>query len=723
MSIQRMPNGQLVDIADGTPPDVVARIRSQYAAKSGSPTASANSTRPTSTPPPPQKSFLRQMGDNLVESGKNFIEAPYLPFGTPTNVVHGVQRGLSLNTVDPLKSAIEAGVAAIRGKDSFSHAYTQNQDAAHAQAAQDRDQHPITTSLAEIGGSLVMPVGPIGGGLARAARFAPGIAKALAEAKGVGTAVRLARSPVGVAARTGVTAGGLSALGNTIDKGDYENVAGNIGEGALAGGIFGGVLGSGGQVARRLSQMVADHSPENAANVAYTKIADMLGRAKSDFGHGPSYTPESAQLDMAISKYAGNEPMLADLSPEMQRAAGYLARKPGAPEANDLVIAGEDRAASAADRFNEKLRQLVNPEKGHDARAASAEVNAQRKTMGEMDYAPGGAMDTEIPHIPELQKFLDEAPPVTQKALRDGYMDMLNRREVPAQTATEGVFTHIPNMRTLDYFKRALDREVTQALAAKDMPRVQAASAELTQLKKILDDANPEYMDILGRQRDAFQEMKSLENGQNFIKKMRTATGPRELLEMLAHKNTKIEDVRTGMIDALTHMDHSTDNPVALMRKMMKAPEQRQVMLQLFGGTKELNLFDRFMRRELRAGATNNLLARGKQSATNELNQAADVTEGSAAAMFANAVARGGAFGGAVGAGSAGLAKFDQLSRGMGPQARAELAKILMGQGEGLPQGVKAARDAALKRRRSDRQAAKYAGRIGGALIGSQAQE
>jgi hypothetical protein len=123
------------------------------------------------------------------------------------------------------------------------------------------------------------------------------------------------------------------------------------------------------------------------------------------------------------------------------------------------------------------------------------------------------------------------------------------------------------------------------------------------------------------------------------------------------------------------------------MRRFMRSKEQRAVLEHIMGGTKELNKFDRFIRREIRGGKTDAML--GKQSATNIFQQVGEADAGESIGYMLNNTLRGGAFGGPAGAVSAGVRTVDQLRRGMGAHAREELAKILMGRGEGLVQGIK----------------------------------
>lgn len=727
MPLKRMPNGEWVDIADGTPPEVEARIRSQHARKANNPAPRASSIRNTF-----REGYDTPMGrtPGIAEAATNFAMAPFLPFGTPSHIVRGVQRGLSFNMADPIKSAIGAGLQAIAGNGSIPDNYRRNQDTAHRQVAQDYSENPYSTGAAEIAGSLVVPIGPktgVASAATRIASTAPTAAKALAAARaskaGV-AAAKVANAPVAIAARTGVNAGALNALGSTVDRGDLEHLPENVMHGGVVGGVFGLGLGGAGAGVNKVRTAIANRSADQAERVALEKIDDLLSRT--------DHTPISARREMQWAADEGHVPMLADLSPEMNRAAGFLAREPGNPAANKLVQAGEDRAYGVMARFHDKIRKLTGlPD--DDAYKAAQGVREARKATGREDYAPGGIMDTPLKPSKELDDFLNSNEAVSTAlkralALEDNFgnaIGTVHMRPTGASAwdeageqvmgATGKTPYAIPTFRVLDALRRELGNSVSMAKRAGDDTLAAMYSRNRVKLDEIIDQVNPKFFDIVGRQRDAFQQEEALKYGQSFIQRIRTLNGARELLDEVNAPGAKLDDIRLGMVDALTR----EKNPIGLMRSMMKMPEQKEVLAVLFGSTKNLNLFDRFLRREIRSGEADKWLARGKQSGTMDLSMAGHgIDEAGSAQQIANAGMRGGAFGGPMGFFSSTWNKIDQLQRGMGPDAREELAKLLMSRGEGLPSKlVKVRADKTIRlnrRRRNAEYVGRTAGRVGG---------
>jgi len=707
MATERMPNGQLVDFAPGTSPEVKAQVRARYAAPAR-PTLTA---RPAA--PDPRAADIQRRAANMAQASD--LTKSLVPFanGATGDMARAVQRGASMYLKDPVQSAISAGIASLGGK-NFRDEYTRNQEAAHLLANKDYGDHPIRTGAAEFAGSMIVPVGEATG----LARLTPNAAKAAAATKVGRVVAKAASTPVGVAIRTGANMGALNAAGATVDKGDISQLPEAMMAGAAGGGALGGMLGGAARAGSHIAQVIGDRAASNASNVAYRKIADLLSRAHSGpTGKGPVYSPESAVREMNVSAARGNEPMLADLSPEMNNVAGHLAREPGNPAANELVTKAEDRSLGILDRFHAKLRSLSNV--GDDAYAATNTVNATRKGAGAIDYSPGGVMDTHVPNTPELEKFFKDSPDAS-RLLEKAYVTAQRFGE-NLQTLQRGVGTGepklIPTLRVFDYLKREFNGAIGEAMNKGNTTLAAGLSRHLSDLKKVITDAAPGYEHIVANQRNLFQKADSLVKGQGFLKQMRTVNGPRELMDTLK-SSSNLDEHRLGMIDALLH----TDNPIATMRSLSSTPEKRAVMVQVMGGTKEFNLFDRFIRREIRGMGTDRMLARGKQSATNALGQAGNLDEGHAAAQLGTAMVKGGSFGGPTGAAANAIAKLDQLNRGMGPRAREELARALMGRGEGLPAKVAASKAHYAKRRAQDKRIGRYAGRAGG-TVGGNVQE
>lgn len=574
------------------------------------------------------------------------------------------------------------------------------------------DQNPISSGVGSVAGMLASPVGAETGAAKAFSTLAPEAATKLAGSRAGKIASALGNSSIGLGAR----AGGNNAAIMAATDGDFQGVGDAYLGGAAMGGALGGAIGAGSGLVRA----VRDRAPENAGRVAYGKIADMLGRTRrenyAEGGYKPGaqpFTPQALERDMRVQRARGHDPMVADASPEMQTQLAALARKPGLSAANEAKSMAVARTDGASGRFGSEVERAFGA--NTNGFSAKNDIIAARKAQGAADYAEGGAMDKPLNWTPEMDKFFDTAPPQTDTALKNAYNEMLLRRETPT-VSSDGKFTAVPNMRTLDYVKRGFDKEIGAALKAGDNATAQGLSKELGNIKAMVSDANPEYKEILARQRDAFQRQQAVETGQEVLKRLKS--DPRELLADMQKLGgnggpSMFDDLQTGMADALLQM-RANGNPVGFMRRVMRTPEQRAVMQHIFGDNKNLAKFERYIRREAKAAQTDNKLLGGSQ--TMELQQAAAGTEGGAAETVASKVSTGAGFGGWLGAASGALRSYDHLKRGMGADAQNELARILSGDGTGLAKGVEAAKNYATRRDASGKRRSVLAGKIGALL-------
>lgn len=528
-------------------------------------------------------------------------------------------------------------------------------------------------------GAIVNPLGAETGVSKVLAKVAPNLTKAAKATKFVQAVGKAGNTAIGQGARAGFN---QAALTDIADTGSIKSALNS----GLMGATLGGTLSAAGKAGSSLYKVFKDRAPDAAKRVAYDKIAEMLGRTRRPGAAHMPYSPAAAQREMAVSAAAGHDPMLMDLSPEMHNTGGWLARKPGLKAANELVDAGEVRAAGAADRFDTEVTQRMG--RNPSAYEAKKSINATRRARGQVDYAEGGALDMPVKWSKDLEDFFNNSPDAG-RLMQKAYTSAQRFGEpIVGGTAKDGT-QFIPSMRAFDRLKREFDGEIGVALRKGDKTLASGLSEHLKRLKGLMTDANPEYAGVLAAQRDEFEKLASAELGQSIFTRMKSREGAEQLLDEIKAGKTKPGELRVGVSDALLSMRNTADNPVALMRKFMRSKEQRAVLETVMGGKKELNRFDRFMRREIRGGKSNAML--GKQSATNIFQQVGD-DAGEAAGDIGRRAVTGFGFGGVIGGLSGLLRGYHTHKATMGPAAREELARILMGRGEGLQEGISAAK-------------------------------
>ncbi len=671
MPITQMPNGKYVDVPDAITPQGLQRIQQQNTPSRAERVAAGQPRAPSA------QDAINARADKFEKMGAGH--------GAVDSFISGITGGFS----DRLGAAVSAGTKgvyrAVRDGDVGQIGDTYNEELGTQRELQRRyeEAHPVASTVGEIAGAVASPVGTGASALAGAGRLAgkagiSGAERVLAK----GAAKLSTASPIVQGVAAGGVQGALNAAGHTENAADIPGAAV---EGAGIGALTGGALGAVTHGAARGVQILRDRTPANAERTAYSRVAQMLSNGGTD--------AKKVASEISATDAAGGDAMVQDMTPGLRAQAGAISRKPGVPASNELIERGDQRIQDRRARFGEQVRQNADvPAAGSDALARGDQIQAGRDAAGKSDYAKGGVMDTSITPTPELQTYLRNAPDEVQSALKNGYREMLLRDETPADfVGPDGVFTHIPNLRTFDYVKRGFDTQIGQALKSGDRAGAQGLSYQLDKLKGVLADANPNdagYKQILATQRDAFQKQNALDIGSGVLK--RVGSEPRQVMRDLKELEPhQVDDARVGIIDALINSDNKAD-PVAYFRGLMRNDNQRKVMEFAFGGQDKLAGFEKWVGREVRATRADVLTAPGRQSETARFQLANEENESGVGSVLSNAM-RGYAFGGAIGAGSGVVRTLQNIATGTTKLGQEEIAKILLSKGENLVKGTEAA--------------------------------
>jgi hypothetical protein len=216
---------------------------------------------------------------------------------------------------------------------------------------------------------------------------------------------------------------------------------------------------------------------------------------------------------------------------------------------------------------------------------------------------------------------------------------------------------------------------------------------------------------VLAKQQDYFQRAKALELGTDVVSRMK-AEPKKVLAELRALDPTKHDDARTGIADALIALRSQKADPVTWFKGLARTPEQRKVLEFAFNGKGNLNRFERWMDRELRAKRADEMIAPGRQSITSTV-EGANKSLGGDVGDIAEHGLRGFAFGGPAGASAGITRKLMDLKNGMSPSALDAMAKALMGDGTGVAGKVSQARTYAKIRKIKNARAAVLAAKAG----------
>ncbi len=662
MPLIELPNGEVAEFEEGTPQNVIDGVMA----------ANRPTRKQRVAAGQPRKAPLTNEQKEVRDRTASYRKMD--GFGSKFN--RSMIQGLTFSLDDELAGAVMAGTKGVYNAfkegdvSEISKEYRAERDTQRALLREDRADAAGSSLAAEVGGAVINPLGT-------GARIVGTGAKALNSARLAKAAEFLGtRGPVASGIIAGANQGALNAAGSAEELSD---VPGALLTGGTVGGITGGAFGGGVNAASRVVQTIGDALPKNASRTAYSRIASLLESGKMN--------PATAKYELDKMNLRGGDAMVQDLTPGLRAQAAAISRKPSVPSSNALIERGEQRIQDRRANFGDNVRDVAKMPID-DAMARADSLQGTRRAAGQRDYAEGGVMDEPLEWGDDLDRFFREAPEETNAVLRKGINNMLRQRKNPGKVFRDddGTLAAIPNLRTMDYMKRAYDNEIGVALKAGRRDDARIISDELTTIKGLLGEANPKYREILATQRDLFQKEEALELGTQTLKRL--SSDPRKVLKEL----NKLEegqqfDARVGIIDALINVDNKAD-PVGYFKAISRNVAQRKVLEFAFGGKGKLDKFQRFVDREARAARSDVLTAPGRQSETSRIAMASDDADGGTTSVLNNAM-RGYAFGGTIGALSGGVRTLQNISTGTSKFVQDEIAKILLSKGDDLVPKIK----------------------------------
>lgn len=238
MAIYQLPNGQKYSVPDSVPRDVaIAKLKERFG---GQDESFADTPMDQGLAPERlQAEVLRRKGiadqqrDEFVPTGDSILpqEQPQGEVTTPqptegwrrTALEQGI-KGATFGFGDKLTSRLGAGIASVLTDEDYDSLLKEAQRMARERSKRQIEQRPITSTVANVGGSLLT------GGAAGTTRAGGALARRLTTG-GVGT--RVAKG-----ATAGAATGGLYGAG-TAEEG---KVLEGIQEGAIGGAVVGGAL-------------------------------------------------------------------------------------------------------------------------------------------------------------------------------------------------------------------------------------------------------------------------------------------------------------------------------------------------------------------------------------------------------------------------------------------------------------------------------------------------
>jgi hypothetical protein len=394
-------------------------------------------------------------------------------------------------------------------------------------------------------------------------------------------AVKAVTAPVSLG-RAIATGAGLGASAGAVQgfaegEGGLENRGGNALGGWVVGGALGGAVPAVGRAAGAVTRFFKDRSAVNAT-------ADKIAR---DLGISPQAARQVADAvmsdDPAIMtsniRAAGPDAMLADAGPSVQGALDAAMQRPGAASRIGMTKI-EERAAKALTRINDTLDNVLGKPQGAETAKAAVRSGTSSARSAAYDAAYSAPIDYASDAGRRLEALL---PRVPGKAIRDAnllmQLDGDTSRQILAEIAEDGTvkYTRMPDVRQIDYIKRALDQAATsgdgQGALGGQTALGRAYQGLARQIRDGLKEAVPAYGQALETSADAIGRVRGIEAGYGLLKPGTTRESIKDALSNMTGPERKAakQGVRDYLDDTLANVRAVVSDPNLDAREARKA--------------------------------------------------------------------------------------------------------------------------------------------------------
>jgi len=510
------------------------------------------------------------------------------------------------------------------------------------------EENPVVSTLAEFGGGAIPGVAAmmIPGGQAAGATQ-------LTRATG-STLARLGSRPMVKGAVAGGTTGGVTGAGSATE--------GNRGAGAVTGTVMGTGLGAAVPVAMRTSGGVKDWlmsrlfpSEKRTTTAAAKKMTEAMGES--------NITPADIKRKMAEDRKMGVPSTVANVDPALADLAETVAQRTGRGTRKVEKTISQQQAG-AKERTYQQVRKGLQPDDfyGEEERLIN-ELRTQAAPAYKAAYAVGEVNDPQIMEMLALPQYksvwntarsIAEADAAAAKVnamrggqpfnpdefkLRDVY-SITRDMETGAPIGVEVTGT-VPDVRTLDYMKRALDAQITAGYKSDNAATLASANA-YKDLRNALRDRTkelvPEYKSALDNYAGDAEILKSLRAGYNDFNKL----DHEEVIKLVSQMSpAEKEAFRTGVVRDLYGKMFTTSRNINAAG-LLEAPEMQAKLQPLFDNPGQFKLFQAAVERESQLFKQANQILRGSQTGKRKVMQEKFEDEGDGFTQAASQALTGG---------------------------------------------------------------------------------
>lgn len=459
----------------------------------------------------------------------------------------------------------------------------------------------------------------------RAVMLAPLGAIAGGQAPRIG---RMLQTPYGRGAAIGAGQGAVAGAGSAEPE--------TRGEGAVVGGTIGAPVGAAIPAIARGAGAAGRYIGERASPSEETitaGAASRINRALEEAGMRPADIETRLAADRArgIPSVAANvDPALVDLAEVVAQRSGPSARRVEAE-------LGEQTRGSRERVYRRTQSELGAGNYYADEEGLVRSLRSSAEPAYREAYKVGEVLDPQILSLLELPQYRNawatarrlaegDAAAAQARAIRQGTEfnpDDFRLRQIYRVTGRDPdtgdeileLAGAVPDVRTLDYMKRALDSQVTAAYTSPDAT-VRTGAASLRELRDALRDRTkeivPEYRRAVDQYRGDAEILDALRSGMNDFNRLN-----HEQIGSLLNNMTDAEKqaFRTGAARNIysTIMDPSSNINAA--QRLIGSPETRKSLEQLFDSPAQFNLFTAALEREAQLYHQSNRILQGSPTA------------------------------------------------------------------------------------------------------------
>ncbi len=482
-------------------------------------------------------------------------------------------------------------------------------------------RNPVSSAAAEFAGGILPMVASylIPGGQAAAPATTANTASTLA---------RLAANPYVRGSVVGLTTGALSGAGAAKP--------GERGKGALVGGTVGTVVGGAAPVVIRGGKAGYDWLRDRLLPTEETvtsRAAGKINRALEEAGKTPTDIQSTVRVDRKRgipSTIANADPALVDLAETVAQRSGKSGRR--------VEKKLEPQITAARERAYAQTKKALDPKDYYaELDRITTEMRGKADPLYQRAYSFGEVDDPQIMEMLKLPQFRGawetarsiaeaDAAAAQVRALRAGQpfdpnqyklRDIYSVKYDMKTGAPIGVDVTgtVPDVRTIDYMKRALDAQISAGYRS-DNAAVSASANAMKDLRNALRDRTkevvPEYAQALQIYKGDAELRDALETGYN---KFNTLDSEEVVKLFNSMSDAEKEAFTTGAVRNIYGSMMKTARNTNAANNIVNSPETLAKLRPMFESDAKFNLFRAAMAREAQLFQQSSKILRGSQTA------------------------------------------------------------------------------------------------------------